>query len=81
MSLGSFDLVIGSDVLYDRVDPSSLVQFIDRHASGTATVVIVDLGRRRLDRFTAAMAEFGFACAERSVVTAPRPLLAEYRRL
>lgn len=79
VTLGAFDLIAGSDLLYDRVDPAALVRFIIRHAAPGAEVLIADLGRRRLDRFTQAMAAFGFGCVERRVPHAPRTLLAHYR--
>ncbi len=43
--LGLFDVIIGSDVLYDREQPQALSQFIDRHSSGQVEVLIVDPGR------------------------------------
>lgn len=80
VTLGAFDLIAGSDLLYDHVDPAALVRFVVRHAAPGAEVLIADLGRRRLDRFTQAMAAFGFGCVERRVPHAPRTLLAHYRR-
>lgn len=80
VALGAFDLIIGSDLLYDHVDPANLVRFIARHASPTAEILVVDLGRRRLDRFTGAMAAAGFDSVERRAASAPRSLIAQFRR-
>ena len=43
--LGEFDLIIGSDVLYEPAHSESVSQFIDRHSSVDVEVVIVDPGR------------------------------------
>src|SRR3546814_16927148 len=39
---GRYDLIIGSDLLYERDAPQSLAQFIDRHAVDDAEVWMVD---------------------------------------
>jgi predicted nicotinamide N-methyase len=43
-SLGKFDLIIGSDVLYEPNHPMLLANFIERQASGNCKVIIVDSG-------------------------------------
>jgi predicted nicotinamide N-methyase len=57
---GRFDLLIGSDVLYDRDASVALAGFIDRHAAPVAEVWIVDPDRGNRPRFAALMAEAGF---------------------
>ena len=59
-SLGKFDLIIGSDLLYERDHADDLSAFINVHAADACTVLIVDPGRPHRGRFTKRMAEFGF---------------------
>jgi predicted nicotinamide N-methyase len=59
-SLGLFDLIIGSDVLYERNHPQQLSDFIERHAAPTVEVVIVDPNRGNRARFTQHMQSLGF---------------------
>ncbi len=58
--LGRFDLVIGSDVLYERQQPEQLARFIDQHTSPSANVLIVDPDRGNRSAFGHAMAVYGF---------------------
>ncbi|MGH8493967.1 MAG: class I SAM-dependent methyltransferase [Moraxellaceae bacterium] len=62
--LGLFDLIIGSDLLYDRDQPATLAAFIDRHASAAAEVLIVDPDRGNRSSFNRHMAARGFVCEE-----------------
>jgi predicted nicotinamide N-methyase len=59
--LGQFDLIIGSDVLYEPDHPKLLSRFIERHVAGDGTVIIVDPGRRQRTEFSKRMVENGFA--------------------
>jgi predicted nicotinamide N-methyase len=59
--LGRFDLVIGSDLLYERGHAGLLSHFIDQHANPRCEVVLVDPGRGNQGRFTRCMAELGYA--------------------
>ncbi|MEO7945750.1 MAG: hypothetical protein ABIR56_01355 [Polaromonas sp.] len=43
--LGRFDVIIGSDVLYDRGQLQVLAQFTDQHAQPDVQVLIVDPDR------------------------------------
>lgn len=61
---GRFDLVIGSDVLYERDDGGMLSAFIQRHAGPLAQVLIVDPDRGNRSAFNRRMADLGFALAE-----------------
>lgn len=58
---GRFDLIIGSDVLYERDDPGHLSGFIGRHAKPSAEIVIVDPDRANRPAFTRRLAAQGFA--------------------
>lgn len=59
-----FDLIIGSDVLYERDASGDLAGFIVRHASAAAEVWIVDPDRGNRPAFTRHMAAGGFALRE-----------------
>lgn len=59
--LGEFDLVIGSDVLYERSHPEQLAAFIALHAAPAAEVLIVDPKRGNRAAFTRAMTLLGFS--------------------
>lgn len=58
--LGSFDLIVGSDVLYERDLPGQLAGFLHRHARATAEVIVVDPDRGNRAAFTRRMSELGF---------------------
>ena len=57
---GTFDLIIGSDLLYERDADDSLAAFINRHAGPAAEVWIVDPDRGNRPAFNRAMAGQGF---------------------
>jgi predicted nicotinamide N-methyase len=57
---GLYDLLIGSDVLYDRDASVALAGFIGRHAAPAAEVQIVDPNRGNQARFSALLADAGF---------------------
>lgn len=59
-TLGQFDLIIGSDLLYERDQPSILASFIDRHSSPQVEVLIVDPNRSNRGKFRQAMTERGY---------------------
>lgn len=59
-----YDLILGSDLLYDRDAPAALAAFIDDHAMPEAEVWIIDPDRGHRPAFTRHMAAFGFALVE-----------------
>ncbi len=61
---GRFDLIIGSDVLYERDDSGHLSGFIARHALPCAEVLIVDPNRSNRAGFNRRMAVEGFTLEE-----------------
>lgn len=63
--LGRFDLIVGSDVLYERQQPEQLARFIDQHAAPNAEVIIVDPDRGNRSAFGKAMAQLGWEMAMR----------------
>ena len=66
---GEYDLIIGSDLLYERDDNADLALFIDRHASPDAQVWIVDPNRGNRSAFNRQMARVGFLVREERLKT------------
>ena len=62
--LGRFDLIVGSDVLYERGLPSTLAGFIDRHSNVAVEVIIVDPDRGNRAAFNRDMALLGYSHSE-----------------
>lgn len=58
--LGEFDLIIGSDLLYQSGQVEQLAAFIDRHAGYPAEVLIVDPNRPQQRDFCRRMSALGF---------------------
>ncbi len=61
---GQFDLIIGSDVLYERDTKATLAGFIGLHAAPDAEVWIVDPDRANRPAFNKQMAALGFVMRE-----------------
>lgn len=59
-ALGSFDLVIGSDVLYERSQPEVLAAFLQLHLARHAEVLIIDPNRSNRSAFNRCMEQLGF---------------------
>lgn len=59
-SLGLFDIIIGSDLLYENEHVDLLANFINQHSKPTSTVIIVDPGRGRKNKLTNKMLDYGF---------------------
>lgn len=85
-TLGLFDLVIGSDVLYERGHAEVLTALLGRHTHAGSEVLITDPGRGNSAPFTRALDTLGFDVAEeRSPMDATdlppyRGRLLHYRR-
>jgi predicted nicotinamide N-methyase len=62
--LGRFDLIVGSDLLYEPDQPALLAGFLARHAAPAAEVIVADPGRSRLGAFGGLMAAQGYARTE-----------------
>lgn len=67
---GRFDLVIGSDVLYERDDGGALASFIERHAAPHCELLIADPNRGNRAAFGRSMAALGFEFSETVLVAA-----------
>jgi predicted nicotinamide N-methyase len=64
-ALGRFDLIIGSDVLYERDHVALLASLIKRHATPEAEIVLADPGRGHSAAFLKAMQLQQFRVEER----------------
>jgi predicted nicotinamide N-methyase len=62
--LGRFDLIIASDVLYERDHAAQLASLLFRHARPEAELVITDPGRGNSGRFTTALESQGYSVNE-----------------
>lgn len=62
--LGLFDLIIGSDLLYEDEHVALLANFIARHAQPQAEVILVDPGRGRKNKLAAKLVEQGFSFSQ-----------------
>ncbi len=62
--LGRYDLIIGSDLLYERDHATLLAGFIGEHATTAAQVLIADPGRGYIKPFSALLAGQGFVRTE-----------------
>lgn len=59
--LGMFDLIIGSDLLYEDQHVELLANFINTHSKPVCEVILVDPGRGRKAKLITALAEFGYS--------------------
>lgn len=59
-TLGRFDLIVGSDILYEDGHIEQLANFIENHAKPTCEIILVDPGRGRKTKLSKALTEYGF---------------------
>lgn len=59
-TLGEFDMIVASDVLYERDHAALLASVVERHARPRAEVVVTDPGRGNSAPFTRMLAQQGF---------------------
>jgi predicted nicotinamide N-methyase len=62
--LGLFDLIIGSDLLYEDGHSALLANFLQNHAHPKCEVIIVDPGRGRKNKLMQRMEAFGFTSSQ-----------------
>ena len=67
-TLGLFDTIIGSDLLYEDQHVAILAEFIGRHAKPTCEVIIVDPGRGRKNKIIAKMEALGFGSQQQKPI-------------
>jgi predicted nicotinamide N-methyase len=63
-TLGLFDLIVASDVLYERGHAVGIAEFIARHTAPIAEVLISDPGRGNAAALRRLLMEQGFSCDE-----------------
>lgn len=76
---GRFELIVGSDLLYERDARGLLAGFIARHAAPGGEVLIVDPDRANRSAFNRRMAAEGFGLREERVDRAAGDGLAAYK--
>ncbi|RYV01722.1 histidine kinase [Shewanella sp. OPT22] len=59
---GKFDVIIGSDVLYDEFSIEALAQFINKHTEVNSEVILVDPRRGHKGKLIKHMHNHGFDC-------------------
>lgn len=59
--LGLFDLIIGSDILYEEEHTALVANFIGDHSKPACEVILVDPGRGRKTKLSAKMIELGYS--------------------
>jgi len=59
--LGNFDIIIGSDILYEQNHADLLSHFIDQHTQPHCKIIIVDPGRSQHARFSKKMISMGYS--------------------
>lgn len=64
-----FDLIMASDVLYERETPEKLALFIDSHANYKAEVWVVDPNRGYAGAFTRSLRQYGFNQTENRLLS------------
>ncbi|QKF82945.1 class I SAM-dependent methyltransferase [Halarcobacter ebronensis] len=60
-TLGKFDLIIGSDILYERWHIEELSSFVSKHAKKKCEIIISDPGRGNHAKFSKIMVTLGFS--------------------
>lgn len=61
-SRDKFDLIFGSDLLYESEAPGILSNYIDAHAAQDALIIIIDPGRKLINKFSKLMQNKGYVC-------------------
>jgi len=59
-ALGQFDLIIASDVLYERDQPETLSQFIHLHSADPVNIIVLDPDRGNRNGFCRRMETLGY---------------------
>ena len=62
--LGHFDVIVGSDLLYERGHPVLLSAFLACHTESAARVILADPGRSRCGQFSSQMSAAGYSRTE-----------------
>ena len=59
-TLGKFDLIIGSDILYEHFHLEDLSRFLNEHTNKSCEIIIVDPGRGNHAKFSKMMVALGY---------------------
>lgn len=81
--LGKFDVVIGSDLLYESEHVELLSEFIHLHTQATCEIIIVDPGRGNHARFSKKMINLGYShsqCKPENVSYLSKPFKGQILR-
>lgn len=71
--IGQFDLILGSEIVYDYFFHGSLIQLIDRILAPNGVLILADRKRLVVSRFVGRLLNKGFDCTEtRTVVRLSR---------
>lgn len=76
---GRYDLIVGSDLLYERDDNAGLAGFIAEHSSPAAEVWIIDPDRGNRPAFNRHMAANGFSMREEHLKEAATVIAPAYK--
>ena len=68
--LGRYDLIVGSDLLYERDHATLLAGFIALHTHPASQVLIADPGRGYVSTFSALMANLGYVRSAKAMAMA-----------
>jgi predicted nicotinamide N-methyase len=74
-----FDLIIGSDILYERDERGDLAHYINAHIEDHAEVWVVDPNRGNRSHFHRNMAAQGFALSEETLIMSATQTEAAYK--
>lgn len=66
-----YDLIMGSDLLYEPSSPAQVATFIHNHAASKSEVWVMDPNRGYRNQFSRSMAEYGFDLARDQKVQRP----------
>jgi predicted nicotinamide N-methyase len=66
--LGLFDLIVGSDLLYEDEHVEQLASFIEGHSKPSCEVVIVDPGRGRKNKLGTRLVDSGFTSTQQKPI-------------
>ncbi len=76
---GRYELIIGSDVLYDRDASIALAGFIDRHGAAAGEVWIVDPDRSNRPAFNRSMVALGYRLQDRRLDSPAQGTIEPYK--
>jgi len=76
---GLFDLIVGSDILYERDDAGTLAQFIDEYAARSSEIWVIDPNRGNRAAFHKHMTQLGFAMHEQTLDQAAQDGVDAYK--